>query len=101
MASSEIVSNSNLVRLIGDISFCMASARTGKVHLALDVSEVLTLVDLLRDAHALRAENARLLAMLREAGEALQGVIRVADRATVEFDAARSILSRIEEVPNG
>ena len=33
-------------------------------------------------------------ALLAEAMEALRGVIRVADRKTVEFDAARAILSK-------
>ena len=47
-------------------------------------------------AACVAAERASLLAVLRMAGEALEGVIRVADRATVEFDAARAALSAIK-----
>lgn len=44
------------------------------------------------------AENARLRTLLAEAGEALAGVVRVADRATTEFDAARTVATKIEEI---
>lgn len=43
-------------------------------------------------AHALREDDARLLAASKRLYEALQGVLRVADRKTVEFDAARAAL---------
>lgn len=34
-------------------------------------------------------------ALIAELAQALQGVIRVADRATVEFDAARAALAKV------
>ena len=37
--------------------------------------------------------NARLIAAAPDLLEALQGVLRVADRATVEFDAARAAIA--------
>jgi hypothetical protein len=40
------------------------------------------------------AANARLIAAAPELLEALRGVVRVADRATVEFDAARAAIAR-------
>lgn len=40
--------------------------------------------------------NARLIAAAPAMLEALKGVIRVADRATVEFDAARAAVSAAE-----
>lgn len=36
-------------------------------------------------------------ALIEEMGEALEGVVRVADRATDEFDAARSALAKWKE----
>lgn len=38
--------------------------------------------------------NARLIAAAPELLEALRGVLRVADRATVEFDAARAAIAK-------
>ena len=38
--------------------------------------------------------NARLIAAAPDLLEALQGVLRVADRATVEFDAARAAIAK-------
>ena len=38
--------------------------------------------------------NARLIATVPELLEALQGVLRVADRATVEFDVARAAIAK-------
>ena len=38
--------------------------------------------------------NARLIAASPDLLEALQGVVRVADRATVEFDAARAAIAK-------
>ena len=35
--------------------------------------------------------------LIRELTEALEGVIRVADRATVEFDTARAVLTKVRE----
>lgn len=35
---------------------------------------------------------------LREALDALEGVIRVADRKTVEFDAARAVAEKLKEM---
>lgn len=40
--------------------------------------------------------NARLIAAAPELLEALKGVLRVADRKTVEFDAARSAIAKAE-----
>lgn len=40
--------------------------------------------------------NARLIAAAPELYEALRGVLRVADRATVEFDAARAALAKAD-----
>jgi len=40
--------------------------------------------------------NARLIAAAPELLEALKGVVRVADRATDEFDAARAAISKAE-----
>jgi hypothetical protein len=40
--------------------------------------------------------NGRLIAAAPELYEALRAVVRVADRATVEFDAARAALSKAE-----
>jgi len=42
------------------------------------------------------AENARLIAAAPELLEALKGVVRVADRATQEFDAARAAIAKAE-----
>lgn len=39
--------------------------------------------------------NLRLLAAAPELLAALQGVVRVADRATVEFDAARAAIAKV------
>lgn len=33
--------------------------------------------------------------MIQELTEALEGVVRVADRATVEFDAARAVIAKV------
>jgi hypothetical protein len=38
--------------------------------------------------------NARLIAAVPDLLEALKGVLRVADRATVEFDAARAAIAK-------
>jgi hypothetical protein len=38
--------------------------------------------------------NARLIAAAPDLLEALRGVVRVADRATVEFDAARAAIAK-------
>lgn len=46
-----------------------------------------------REAEETRA-NARLIAAAPEMLEALEGVLRVADRATVEFDAARDAIAK-------
>lgn len=43
---------------------------------------------------ALMAANARLIAAAPDLLAALQGVLRVADRATLEFDAARAAIAR-------
>jgi hypothetical protein len=43
-----------------------------------------------------RKANAMLIAAAPEMLEALRGVIRVADRATVEFDAARIAIAKAE-----
>ncbi len=40
--------------------------------------------------------NARLIAAAPDLYEALKGVLRVADRKTVEFDAARAALAKVE-----
>ena len=51
-------------------------------------------------AACLRSQHAALAkkdAAIKELREALQGVIRVADRATVEFDAARAVLANTED----
>lgn len=40
------------------------------------------------------AANARLIAAAPELLEALQGVLRVADRETIEFDAARAAIAK-------
>ncbi len=42
----------------------------------------------------INAANARLIAAAPELLEALQGVLRVADRATSEFDAARAAIAK-------
>ena len=41
-------------------------------------------------------ENARLIAAAPDLLEALKGVLRVADRATDEFDAARAAIAKAE-----
>lgn len=43
--------------------------------------------------------NARLIAAAPDLFEALKGVLRVADRDTVEFDAARAALAKAEGSP--
>ena len=43
---------------------------------------------------ALMAANARLISAAPDLLEALRGVLRVADRATVEFDAARAAIAK-------
>lgn len=45
-------------------------------------------------ALACNRANARLIAAAPELLEALQGVVRVADRVTVEFDAARAAIAK-------
>jgi hypothetical protein len=47
----------------------------------------------LHDVAALYAKYDAKYKLLEKMAEALQGVIRVADRATVEFDAARAALA--------
>lgn len=44
------------------------------------------------------AENARLIAAAPDLLEALKGVVKVADRATMEFDAARAAIAKAEGV---
>lgn len=46
------------------------------------------------DAGAVTHANARLIAAAPELLSALQGVLRVADRATDEFDAARAAIAK-------
>jgi len=46
--------------------------------------------------HIYEEADARLIAAAPELLEALKGVIRVADRATVEFDAARAAIAKAE-----
>ena len=48
-------------------------------------------------AQSSAAELRRLHALCEEMGEALKGVVRVADRATDEFDAARAALAKWKE----
>ena len=43
--------------------------------------------------------NAYLIAAAPDLLEALKGVMRVADRATVEFDAARAAIAKAEATP--
>ena len=64
----------------GRMSFIMLDDRD-------DVDRILAVLD----------REPRLRSLLERAGEALLGVIRVADRATVEFDLARSVAREIEE----
>lgn len=45
------------------------------------------------------AANAHLIAAAPDLLEALKGVMRVADRATVEFDAARAAIAKAEATP--
>lgn len=48
------------------------------------------------DLPAQTAANARLIAAAPDLLEALKGVIRVADRRTVEFDAAHAAIAKAE-----
>lgn len=47
-------------------------------------------------AKAETAANAKLITAATDMLEALKGVLRVADRATVEFDAARAAVAKAE-----
>lgn len=47
--------------------------------------------------HAMFAANARLIAAAPELLAALKGVLRVADRQTDEFDAARAAITKAEQ----
>lgn len=46
-----------------------------------------------------RLADARLIAAAPDLLEALKGVLRVADRATTEFDAARAAIAKAEGKP--
>lgn len=42
-----------------------------------------------------------LVILAKDALEALRGVVRVADRSTVEFDAARDVIDRLDAALTG
>lgn len=48
------------------------------------------------DVRGIQCADARLIAAAPDLLEALRGVVRVADRATVEFEAARAAIAKAE-----
>lgn len=72
-----------------DAEIAKLKSRTRHWRMVQEEDGSFTLTDLDAD------ENATLKALLEQAREGLEGVIRVADRATVEFDNAKKSLAAI------